>query len=342
MKHRLGCPWHVHLPDAIYLFLKKIIHNPAHKGRRLPAIPLSIIHFFMKNTLAYIRGNLVGVHQESDAAPVTLKLLNDLPIFLNIYTQVNGQSVRKGRCLPATFTPGKPDEWNPGSGEVKGVTLPCVLIVTTATTGSLVTVLEVAETVPIHITYDHLTRPNALGSPPEPEYDRPDPIFVPQNTARVVVGIGFVLPFHPIIREQYWQRLGDSFTLAPGEEITLTTTHSAGITSTSSTSETIAKTLGMDASAGWGPISLGINASLSSTSTNTQQVTIADEITTHESRTMRSTSDQPVVYFRWQVVDVISIIATQNSEKLQHVVITEQDPAITTGPFPSDRTDRQG
>ncbi len=198
-----------------------------------------------------------------------------------------------------------------------------------------------------------LHKPNDIGPPPDP--DQPDPdgpagdgqnsgILIPPDSPRVLVGIGTIPPgvvsyedkgevSNVLLREQFWRRQPDSYAIAPGEHKTVSLTTTRGKQSTSSNSDTMAKSVGLSTGAGWGPVSASISASLSSSSTTTQQVTITEETTVYESTTFTNTDprQQTEVFLLWQLVDVKT--SFDGAGEAQAVVSQGAAPIWIKGPY---------
>jgi len=159
----------------------------------------------------------------------------------------------------------------------------------------------------VRIAPADLVPPNALGTPPRST----DVRVVPGSSPRVLVGCGKPESRDArgaaITREQYWQLSGDSYSLAPGESRTISYTETTGMESTTSRQDTLAASLGVSASAGWGPISASVSASLSASSTTFQQVTLSSETTTFVSRTVENRASDVELVLVWQLIDVVTV-----------------------------------
>lgn len=181
------------------------------------------------------------------------------------------------------------------------------------------------------ITDSFLVPPNDLGPTPQPTKTT----MIPQDSYPIVVGCSlFTLPngqYADLLRYQYWHRSDDSYALGVGEEQTITTSTTTGLTSTSSTMETVAASLGMSVSAGWGPISASINASLNTETTTQQSVTISETNTTYISKTLtNSDGTNDILVMHWQLIDVVVItkMAPQNPGDLLASFAVAYAPAI--------------
>jgi hypothetical protein len=160
-----------------------------------------------------------------------------------------------------------------------------------------------------------LSKPNDIGPLPIPTQD----LLIPRDSQPVVVGCGVAME-RVIVREQSWQKMGDSYTLAPHETRTVGSTSSSGMTETSSSEETTSLSLSMDVSVGWGPISSSISSALNSTSTTLQSYTINKQETSYESSVITNAEAYPVMNLRWQMSDVITILDVFATKPLASVV----------------------
>lgn len=274
---------------------------------------------------AYLVGKLTGGGGVAGATVRTISVINHLDIALTIFQRVNGTNLKVGHAAPKAT----------GSAKIASDNSPLVVLV--EATGSALGVFSVTASLEeIALSDSLIRRPNAIGPPPEPDHDwgESEAVIIPQDSARLLVGIGTIKQAL-IVREQFWNRLGDSYTLAPGEAATVSFTRTVGVSRTSSSSEEVAQAIGVSASAGWGPISVAINASLSRTSSQSQQTTITSETSTYESRTVTSTSAKPETFLRWQLVDVYSVVVTgtDGTQVSKLTFSIPQDPPVIRGPY---------
>lgn len=234
---------------------------------------------------------------ETDTA-VAIQVYNNLPVKIAIYNSTNtGMRQLLGHIEPAS------------NAAVTG-TDGDYLVIASAMSGSFISAyaLTTSET---SYTVDNsvLTAPNDIGSIPEPTSN----ILVPVNSPLVMVAISTISPdgstTNYITREQFWNLQGDSYSLAVGESRTVSYTIVAGRQTTSSTQDTVGASIGVDAHAGWGPISAGISASLNAESTTFQQVTVNEQTTSYMSDTVTNSGDDDLVVLRWQMTDVITIFS---------------------------------
>lgn len=233
---------------------------------------------------------------ETDTS-VTIQVYNNLPVKIALYNTTNAGT----RVLLGHVEPG-------ANGPVSG-TDGDFLVVASALSGSFISAysLNTGETT---YTVDNsvLTEPNDIGSIPQPTTE----ILVPVNSPLVMVAISTVTPSGTstsnfITREQYWNLQGDSYSLTVGESRTVSYTIVSGRQTTSSTQDTVGASIGVDAHAGWGPISAGISASLNAESTTFQQVSVNEQTTSYMSDTVTNSGQDDVVVLRWQMTDVITI-----------------------------------
>jgi hypothetical protein len=107
-----------------------------------------------------------------------------------------------------------------------------------------------------------LSSPGDIGPVPTPTQD----VLIPNDSPSILVGAGKPLVAGGegsyVTRAQFWKRSGDSISLAPTEEVTTGYTSSTGLQETSSDTETVAKSVDASLSAGWGPVSASLSASL--------------------------------------------------------------------------------
>lgn len=183
----------------------------------------------------------------------------------------------------------------------------------------------------VTVSSDDLVAPNALGRPPQSTGDS----VVPGSSPRVLVGCAMPATARPgvaLTREQYWQLTGDSYSLAPRERRTISYTETIGMESTTSSQRTVAESIGASVSGGWGPVSASVSASLSSSSTTFQQVTLASESTTFVSRdvTNDSTTEAEVVLV-WQMVDLITVFEPAGGAVAS--IVSAINPAIVQTSF---------
>ncbi|MEL7214787.1 MAG: hypothetical protein AAGJ96_02475 [Pseudomonadota bacterium] len=251
---------------------------------------------------------------QEDAEAYDISLTNTLTIPLVLY-KLDKYGRRTDPVQLDFVIPGKetdPDGHVPGS--YRDVKAGEYLLATCGLTGGIVRAYAVTDKgSPSSITFSSntFTEPNTVGDIPMPMPGKP----VPADTSRVTVATavsyrGTTSAINGIIvREQNWQLVAASCSLAPNErqEISYTVTH--GRQTTSSTSEDVAAALGLSASVGWGFISTSINTSLNASASHSQEVSTSDETTVYVSQRVRNTGDTPVTYYRWQLYDTVTLFS---------------------------------
>ncbi|HEX8396556.1 MAG TPA: hypothetical protein VF644_03975 [Pyrinomonadaceae bacterium] len=157
-----------------------------------------------------------------------------------------------------------------------------------------------------NITADLISDQNDIGPIPQPTKD----IIIPPNSPSVVVGQGKASNGNPITREQSWQRMPESYTIATGQTRTVGSSTTSGMTQTTSDQITVSSSISSSASAGWGPISASVSASLSQSSTSMHSLTVSEQNTNYESSTLTrsETETTALMILRWQICDTINIL----------------------------------
>jgi len=171
-----------------------------------------------------------------------------------------------------------------------------------------------------------LLAPNDVGRFPVPA----GTILIPQDSTRVTVGTGRLPTGQVVVREQYWHRMPESFCLAPGEKKVVSLTTTSGMEQTSSQLETVAASLNISASAGWGVVSASLSASLSKDSTTFQQVTISEQSVASSSDQLENTGPTPTMYLKWQLTEALTFF---DSKGPVACVELGQDPVLVAGPY---------
>jgi hypothetical protein len=132
-----------------------------------------------------------------------------------------------------------------------------------------------------------------------------------------------------VTREQFWSLDADSYMLLPGEKRTVSLTESSGMEHTTSSQESVAESLGVSASGGWGPISASVSSSLSSTSSTSDQLTIKSQETRYVSVELNNKTDKDMMYLRWNLMDVITIYSCDGDDFSPSSAISSKiSPAI--------------
>ncbi|SOC22322.1 hypothetical protein [Stappia indica] len=246
----------------------------------------------------YAKALMGQLYATETTTAVTIQVHNNLPVRIAVYNATNAGT----RQLLGHVEPGS-------NGPVTG-TDGDYLVIASAISGSFISAYAL-NTSESSYTVDNsvLTTPNDIGSIPVPTTD----VLVPVNSPLVMVAISTISPdgstTNYITREQFWNLQGDSYSLAVGESRTVSYTIVSGRQTTSSTQDTVGASIGVDAHAGWGPISAGISASLNAESTTFQQVTVNEQTTSYMSDTVTNSGDDDVAVLRWQMTDVITIFS---------------------------------
>lgn len=215
----------------------------------------------------------------------------------------------------------------PGESATHSLDAGLDLVATARETGGVVAWFRTGDAPGYLFSSRTLTAPNAIAL-----FDLPSPTrLIPVDTARQIVGVGTAGPNTDIlIREQYWQRHSDSYMLAPGQERTVSVAQTTGRQSTTSEEQTIAEHLGFSASAGWGVISSTISGSLDVHSSFSQQIVLTEETTTFYEDAIKNPTASPVLYVKWQMMDVIQFV---RAGRVAATIVTGLAPTLLSGPF---------
>ncbi|MET8686916.1 hypothetical protein ABZV77_22135 [Streptomyces sp. NPDC004732] len=182
----------------------------------------------------------------------------------------------------------------------------------------------------------YVVDPNDIGPVPEPNAS----VVIPPDSPRVVVGFGGLTATNStVVREQYWQRLPDSYSIAAGALRTINYTTTSGMESTTSDQTTLASSVTGSGTAGWGPVSATLTASLSANSTSFQQTSTTVERTAFVSQTYDNTAADAKsrVVFYWQLTNVLTVFDKDGNASASLVYGTENPAVIdahTVGDLP--------
>ncbi|MFJ3833161.1 hypothetical protein ACIPWI_35175 [Streptomyces sp. NPDC090046] len=170
-----------------------------------------------------------------------------------------------------------------------------------------------------------LLDPNSIGSVPEPY----ETVIIPPDSPRVVVASGYLpLTGNTVVREQYWQRLPDSYSIAAGAKRTISYTTTSGMESTTSEQTQIGTSVTGSTTAGWGPISATLSASLSNNSTTFQQTSTNVETTAFVSQTYDNTKgEKSRICFYWQLTNLLTVFDPAGNP-LTSLVYGAESPAV--------------
>jgi Insecticidal Crystal Toxin, P42 len=248
---------------------------------------------------------------------------NRLPIAIRIQW-INPQGV----LVNFPNEPNKSEEFAPGRKQGDLQAWPgCFYHLTTSFSGAFVGLVEIqAGQAAYQITPMLMTRPNDIGPFPQPSKNT----LIPVDSPRVLVACGKSPNGKIVAREQFWKRSSESYTLAPHQTHTIGFSVTNGMQETTSKQETVAQSLGMSASAGWGPVSASVSASLSATSTTFQQVTITKRDTRYETVVLTNNTDKPQTFLKWQLLDLITIFEAQTPTA---TIVLGQSPTLIGGPY---------
>ncbi|MBN8468083.1 hypothetical protein JYJ95_16300 [Corallococcus exiguus] len=195
-------------------------------------------------------------------------------------------------------------------------------------TGSFIGLCAVtSSTSGVYFGPNYMVAPNDIGLPPQPTSE----VVIPPDSPRVLVAAGLLANRNRTIREQYWRRLPESYTIAPGETQTVSTTSTSNMQQTSSSTDTVSASLGASASAGWGPMSVGVSASLSASSTSFQEVSLSTEYTAYVSDTLTGTASYTQMFLKWQLMDIVSVLSPDGV--VLSSIVNGLSPTLLQGPY---------
>lgn len=174
-----------------------------------------------------------------------------------------------------------------------------------------------------------LCDPGQIGPVPKPTAD----ILVPQDSTKVVVSCGQIAG-GTAVRYQYWHVTPDSFSLPPEGSRTYSLSTSTGMQTTSSDITTVASSMSVSSSAGWGPVSASLSYALSTSTTTMHSYTVTEETTRYESVTLPNPAQTIVTYFAWQLMDVVEIYLNVNSVTTPSAaLVSARAPLVFDGPY---------
>ena len=179
---------------------------------------------------------------------------------------------------------------------------------------------------PITVGAANLSSPGDIGPVPTPTAEIPIPNDSPSVLVGAARGLDSAGGRTTITRAQFWKRSGDSVTLAPNEKLSTSYSSTTGIQETSSNEETVSKAVNGSLSAGWGPVSASLSASLNTSSTSFQQYVSTQTDTRYETQTYEGHATDTTMIFRWQLYDVVTI--TSADGKVLAQVTTAQHPDV--------------
>lgn len=174
----------------------------------------------------------------------------------------------------------------------------------------------------IGANFRDLVSPNDIGEPPAPTAQ----ILIPSDSPRICVGIAARQPDQPgswsvLVHEQYWKRHPSSFSLAPQSSRLVSTSHTSGRIETSSSEKSVSEALGTNISAGWGPISASISASLNKSEVTSRSVSLSESESIALQETYDNKTDSNEVILFWNLVDVYTWLSVAGESTTQLAVV---------------------
>ncbi|MER7950630.1 hypothetical protein ABTY59_24895 [Streptomyces sp. NPDC096079] len=182
----------------------------------------------------------------------------------------------------------------------------------------------------VTLTGRDLLDPDDIGEVPVPTGS----MIIPPNGPRILVGAGVLRKDRFVTREQFWQRLPNSYSLAAGEEKVVNYTQTQGMQESSSDARTVTGSVSSSASAGWGPFSASVNASLSTSSTKTQQVTVSTQTTSFTSNSYSNDTSHGWLCLYWQLTDTLTVFDDTGTPLSS--VVSGVGPSVVWGPVEVD------
>lgn len=280
------------------------------------------------NTL-YVKalyGNLKS--EQVDATPLKIAVKNELKVGVTVFRlDANGDRDTLF-FVPQIIDAGESRVMNPDYNRIYAGQH--FIVLDTVMGGFITAFTAEANMPPVVVSNLVLTKPNDIGPFPQPDFPN---VQVPPNGPRVIIAIGSATPNGSIpVRSQYWQRSADSMSLLPRMTRRVEHTVRSGKTETSSQETTMAASVGASASAGWGPISASINASLSMSSMTANSFTISQRGSYTVSDTYENEDpDHAEMIFVWQLVDEVSVFGAVSYSPYQKVLSSlavVQTPAL--------------
>ncbi|MFH0242693.1 hypothetical protein ACGRHY_09675 [Streptomyces sp. HK10] len=282
-------------------------------------------------------------------SPGGVAIRNRLPVPLNVYTAVDGRwGFVGGPSGPVPGPGGTALKVPPAPGpevRVQPIKDSYLLFESGLSGGFIAAVLVTSGTEEIDVTGWCLLEPYNVGPVPAPKIG--EGVIIPDDSPPVVVGCGnlpkksdAVEPPNIAVREQFWQSLPDSYTIAPGETKSCSFEVVSGMQSTTTEQHSLEASVGVSAGAGWGPVSASISASLNTSSTTFQQVSVSEETRSYvsEKRELpQSPADHrcPMMVMYWQLVDRVTVYDGQKvkqAELLQQSaigsILTSTQPTV--------------
>ncbi|MFE7189376.1 hypothetical protein [Kitasatospora sp. NPDC057541] len=280
-----------------------------------------------------VNGTLVSV---DNGNRTTMTVTNGTPVHLLVYWVgldglLYGRNPRTRRLAPGypgqVLDPGANATWT-------NIDRTYYFVAKAGYSGAFAAVWCAAEdNAAVTLTGRDLRDPDDVGETPVPTRS----VIVPPNGPRILVGAGTLPNGNPVTREQFWQRLPESYSLAAGEEKAVNHTQTQGMQSNSSDTRTVTASVSASASAGWGPFSASVNASLSKSSTRTQQVTVSTQTTSFTSNQYSNDTAHGRLCLFWQLTDVLTVFDATGTPLSS--VVSAKGPTVVWGPVDVDALD---
>ncbi|MFP8960640.1 hypothetical protein ACLIYP_08750 [Streptomyces nanhaiensis] len=264
-----------------------------------------------------LTGKLPSPPDAAALLPGDVTIRNRLPIPVTVYTVVDGRwGFAADLRTPAPDRPGLAVQSNAETC-VRPIRDSYLLFENSLSGGFAAVVLVTSETREVNVTGWLLLEPCNVGPIPVPNID--EGVIIPDDSPPVVVGCGSLPKFadvteppNVVVREQFWQSLPESYTIAPGETKGYSFEVVSGLQSTTTEQKTLEESVGVSVGAGWGPVSASISTSLNASSTTFQQVSISEETRSYvsEKRELpQSPADHkyPMMVMYWQLVDRVTV-----------------------------------
>lgn len=238
--------------------------------------------------------------------------------------------------LPIGYAPidgngyhGETQVLNRGEKATLSTNLNVYYLLTNALTGAFVGVFQVSQNrdhydITVQDNNRLLFEPNDIGFPPLATATT----LIPSNSWSTVVGISNKQKGkkdkkdinYIAVREQSWDMSSTSYTLGPQEKKQISVTHETGRVSKTSDLTSVSATVGTSASAGWGPVSASISASLSATSTVSHDVSIQEQVTSFVLHELNNKRDVGLIVYFWKLMDNTTLYKLDSNDNAGEVL----------------------
>ncbi|MER7539890.1 hypothetical protein ABTX77_34720 [Streptomyces sp. NPDC097704] len=275
---------------------------------------------------------------EDDGGRTNMTVTNGTPVHLLVYWVgldglLYGRNKRTRRLAPGypgqVLDPGATLTWN-------NIDRSYYFVAKVGYSGAFAAVWRAdRDNAAVTVTCRDLLDPDDIGETPVPTGS----VIIPPNGPRILVGVGVLQKDRFVTREQFWQRLPNSYSLAAGEEKVVNYTQTQGMQDSSSDTRTVTGSVSTSASAGWGPFSASVNASLSKSSTKTQQVTVSTQTTSFTSNSYSNDSAHGWLCLYWQLTDTLTVF-DETGTPLSSVV-SATGPSVVWGPVKVDTLEKE-